>query len=344
MTVKDTKAGDIIAEDSVAAQTLSPSRETSKMEVIKDLIGIAAGLNGKDLFDFHAKVLGQVSREGDAISSGASAKNKATIATKPSAAGKGGPDVTDPMPKLSVKEDVAELFGSEELTEEFKEKAEILFEAALSARLIIETVRIEEEFGKLYDESIEELQTEMAENVNKYITFVAEEFIKENEVAIEHSLKAELFEEFMVGLKTLFQENYIQIPEDKLDVITALSDRVQELETKLNEQIEKEIDLNGELAVHQAEEVFQEVSEGLALTSIEKLRALSEGLDFDGDVETFRRKLVVVRENYFPSGKKVNTNIITEEALNEPEAIKEYVDPEMAFIHDAISRTAPSKQ
>ena len=252
-----------------------------------------------------------------------SAKNKASISMKSSSA------------SSSMKEEVDELFGEAELTEEFKEKAATIFEAAVNARAL----EIKEQYEQMLEEQVLEVIEEITTKVDDYMNYVVQEWMAENEVAIESTLRNEISEEFIEGLKNLFAEHYIDIPEDKVDVVEELSSKVEELESKLNETLESNIELNKVLTDFVKDKVFTDVSEGLADTQVDKLKALVEGVDFD-DVESYTRKLEIVKDNYFSTKKSVPSML--EEEVNSAEepavAPVKLSGPVSSYVH-AISRT-----
>jgi len=205
--------------------------------------------------------------------------------------------------EFDIEEDVNALLHTgeeEELSEEFKEKAKTIFEAALRSKVseIKEALEVQYE-GKLI-EAVEEIKSELTERVDAYLEYVAEEWMTENELAVEHGLKSELSESFLSGLRGLFEEHYVSIPEDKYDVLESMVEKLDDMETKLNEQIEKNISLNKRLAESVAEGIFDEVSEGLALSQKEKLASLAESVEFEGETQ-YREKLETLKESYFPS-------------------------------------------
>jgi len=213
-----------------------------------------------------------------------SAQNKASIAAKGAA----------------MKEHIDAMFNGEDLSEDFKEKASTIFEAALQARITEEVALFEEQYSLKLEEALEEVTYEMSSKLDDYLDYCVEQWMKENEVAIEHSLKTEITEEFMEGMKKLFAENYIEIPEDKLNVLEELTATVEQLEDKLNAQINENIELSKSISEYSKHEIFDQVAEGLVMTQVEKLRQLAEGIDFDGS-DNYQRKLELVKENYFPS-------------------------------------------
>ena len=201
---------------------------------------------------------------------------------------------------IDIEDDVNALLGGEELSEEFKERAKTIFEAALNSKIkeIQETLEIQYE-QKLNEEK-EELKVSLQERVDSYLEYVAEEWMTENQLAIEHGLKTEMTESFLSGMKSLFEEHYVTIPEDKYDVLESMVDKLDEMESKLNEQIERNVALNQRLAESTSDVILADVSEGLALSQKEKLASLASNVEFESETD-YREKLVKLKESYFPS-------------------------------------------
>jgi hypothetical protein len=237
-----------------------------------------------------------------------------------------------------MKEDVAEMFSGEDLSEEFKERVSTIFEAAISARSNLETVRLEEEFATKLDEAVVAIQEEMTEKVDQYLDYVVEQWIEENKLAIEASIRTNVTEDFMEGLRNLFAESYINVPDEKLDVLGELQAQVDELEEKLDESVNKQLELQAILDEATKEATFDEVSEGLAATQVEKLRTLAEGIDFSS-AETYAKKLNIIKDKYFSEKKEVSTGVVTEEAENGVDQPVE-VPAHMAHYVASISRNA----
>jgi len=255
-----------------------------------------------------------------------SAQNKASVAAKGAA----------------MKEHIDAMFNGEDLSEDFKEKASTIFEAAIQARLSEEIAALEEQYSTKLEEAVEEVTSDLSSKLDDYLNYCVEQWMAENEVAIEHSLKTEITEEFMDGLKKLFAENYIEIPEDKLNVLEELTQTVEKLEEKLNNQIAENISLSKSINEYSKHEIFDEVAEGLAMTQVEKLRQLAEGIEFDG-TDNYKRKLVLVKENYFPTKPaaqfvKEEEDAIANNDLSE-EAPVSFQDPSVKRYFSAISRT-----
>jgi hypothetical protein len=201
---------------------------------------------------------------------------------------------------LDIEEDVNALLAGEELSEEFKDKAKLVFESALRTRISEIKETIEENYAQALAEQVEEIKDILTERVDSYLEYVSDEWMSENELSVEKGLKEELTESFLSGMKNLFEEHYVQIPEDKYDVLESMVEKLDDMETKLNEQIEKNVSLNKRLAESVADGIFDEVSEGLALSQKEKLASLAESVEFESD-EEYREKLETLREAYFPS-------------------------------------------
>jgi len=202
--------------------------------------------------------------------------------------------------ETQIEEDVEALLSGEELSEEFKFKAKTVFEAALNAR----TEQIEEAIVQKYEqqlsEEVEAIAESLTERVDSYLEYVAQEWLEENAIALEQGLRAEMTESFLNNLKQLFEDHYVTIPEERYDVLESMVEKLDDMETKLNEQIERNIALNKRLAESVTDVIFGEVSEGLALSQKDKLASLAENVEFDGE-EEYREKLVTLRESYFPS-------------------------------------------
>lgn len=240
---------------------------------------------------------------------------------------------------FDVKEDVAALTEGEELSEEFKQKAETIFEAAVVARVKAETARIEEEFETRLNEQVEKNVEGLVEQVDGYLGYVAEQWIEQNELALERGMKSEILEGFVEGLKGLFEQHYIDVPEERYDVLGQMEEKVEELEDKLNEQVKKNIEAQKVISEHQRKEILDNAKEGLTDTEVEKLMGLAEELAFD-DAETFAKKVQTIRESYFTNKAKSDTiveSVITDEPVEElTEEVKKPVDPKMAAYMSAL--------
>jgi len=214
-----------------------------------------------------------------------------------------------------MDEDVNALLGGEELSEEFREKAKVVFEAALNSKVKEIQDVLESQYAAQLDEAKEDLKTSLQERVDAYLEYVCEEWMTENELAVEHGIKSEMTESFVSGMKSLFEEHYVTIPEDKYDVLESMVEKLDDMETKLNEQIDKNIGLNKRLAESSAQDVLTQVSSGLAETQKEKLASLAESVEFKSE-EEYREKLETLKESYFsrtaPAAKTQSAQTLSE--------------------------------
>ena len=226
---------------------------------------------------------------------------------------------------LNVEEDLAALFGGEELSEEFQEKARTIFEAAVNSKVNEIQEAMTEEYEKTLTEHLEGVKSELIERTDAYLEYVSDEWLKENAIEVEHGLKTEMTESFLQGMKGLFEDHYVSIPDDKYDVLESMVNKLDDMEGKLNEQIEKNISLNKRLGESTADGIFSEVSEGLAETQKEKLHSLAEGIEFEGE-DAYREKIVTLRESYFPSNSKSKVSSNKSETISEGIANEEIVD------------------
>lgn len=277
----------------------------------------------KSSFGVDASVAGPVTPEGGEDNSKASKKGKPEM----------------PMEKLkAVQEDLAALFDGSELSEDFREKATVIFEAAINEKVSGVVASLEEQYEEKLTEEVAAIEEALVEKIDSYLDYVVEQWVKENELAIESGIKAEVVESFMEGLKGLFAEHYVDAPQEKLDVLAQTAAEVEELKSKLSASINENIELSKELESAKAEKAFAEVSEGLAATQIEKFRTLAEGLEY-ADVASYKKKLGMIKESYF-SAKKVEAN--AQQQLNEevaPTPEEKAVDPVMNKYAAAISRS-----
>tara|TARA_Y100000592_G_C5469935_1_gene318845 strand:- start:509 stop:1564 length:1056 start_codon:yes stop_codon:yes gene_type:complete len=218
-------------------------------------------------------------------------------------------------PEIDIEEDMTALFSGEELSEEFQNKARTIFEAAINNRVSVIEEEIKEANEKAIVEEIDQIKTALVERVDSYLEYVSDEWLKDNKLSVEHGLKSEMTESFLAGMKTLFEEHYVSIPEDKYDVVENMVDKLDEMETKLNEQIERNVGLNRRLAESTADVIVSEVSEGLAATQKEKLASLAESVEFKSE-ESYREKLETLKESYFGQSvqKETSEQVLSEEA------------------------------
>ncbi len=238
---------------------------------------------------------------------------------------------TTEVEEFSVEEDVNALLTGEELSEEFKEKTKTIFEAAVKSKIAEETKKIEETFEARFTEQVETVKSELAEKMDKFLTYVAEEWKKENEIELHNGIKLEMMQSFMDGMKNLFEENYVELPEEKYNVMQEMTDKLDEMEAKLNEQIETNMSLNGKVNSFVKESIVTEVSKGLADTQAEKFSSLAEGVEFESE-ESFKSKLETIKESYFPKVKvELKEDIATGEVASP-------VEGTMSAYVNAISR------
>jgi len=237
---------------------------------------------------------------------------------------------------IDVSEDIDALLSDSDFSEEFKDKITTIFSAAVGAKVAQETARIEEEAQERFETEIESAKDELATKVDEYLSYATEEWMKENEVAVTSEIRADIAESFFEGLKTLFAEHYVELPDEKVDLFAEMTARLDDLEEKLDEQITKNAELVKENTSFKAEEAFSRVVVGLADTEVEKMRAFAEGIDFS-DEDDFQKKLEVVRENYFPTKQPES---VVDEELDDPEEDNVVIkDQTMSAYSDAIRRT-----
>ena len=212
--------------------------------------------------------------------------------------------------EYDIEEDVNALLAGEELSEEFQEKAKVIFETAINAKVSQIQVELEEKYSSVFAEEVETFKGELSERVDSYLEYVADEWFQENALVIDQGLKTEMTESFLSGMKDLFEAHYVEIPEDKYDVVHSMVDKLDDMETKLNEQIEKNVSLNKRLAESVADGILDQVSDGLAQTQKEKLASLAESVEFESE-EEYREKLETLKESYF-APKKQSSSAKTE--------------------------------
>ena len=231
--------------------------------------------------------------------------------------------------EIDIEEDVNALLGGEELSEEFREKAKVVFEAALNSKVSEIQEALEAQYSEALTEAREALKGELTERVDSYLEYVAQEWLTENELAIEHGLKTEMTESFLSGMKGLFEEHYVTIPEDKYDVLESMVEKLDEMETKLNEQIDANINLNKRLAESTQDVILDQISEGLAVTQKEKLASLAESVEFESE-EEYREKLETLKESYFSKSTPAKSEA--------PQTLSEGVDTTDAPVSTGMSQ------
>ena len=232
--------------------------------------------------------------------------------------------------EVDYSDDINALSEGEDLSEEFTAKAKTIFEAAVKAKLVAAMEAMQEQYKNDLVEEVTTIREELTQRVDAYLEYVAGEWIEENALQIESGIKSELSESFMTGLKGLFEEHYVEIPEDRYDVLEGMVERLDEMESKLNEQIERNVQLNQRLSEAVSDTIFNEVTEGLALTQKEKLAGLAEGVEFESESD-YRGKLETLKESYFP---RTSNSTQKEEVLIQ-ENIEDYSPAMNAYLRAA---------
>ena len=341
-----------------AAEILSGSKKSAPAMPLEKLAGEVEDLGGPT--PQNAKPdddSNKIHASGKAVDH--SGKNKASIATKPSAASsdtqlrmnKEEKEVHDEdededevenkkHAKKKMKEDIDSLFADDStISEEFKTKAATIFEARVFDRVSQIQEELEAEYAGKLEEAVELIESELTEKVDDYLNYVVEQWMEENQLAIESGLRAELAEEFIAGLRNLFAEHYVDVPAEKVDLVDELATKVEELESKLNEEMERNIEFSKALVESHKAEVAREVCEGLTTTQFEKIKSLAEGVDYSTE-EQFKEKIETIRENYFPSGiKKANAEQLHEQVEDTGTEKKVINDPFVNAVSQAISKT-----
>jgi len=249
-------------------------------------------------------------------------------------------ELIDETPEYSIEEDIQALLEGEELSEEFEEKARTIFEAAVRSKVSEMQDSLTEAYQEALVEEVIAIKEELTERLDSYLEYVADEWFQENALAVEQGLKAEVTESFLDGMKSLFEDHYVTIPDDKYDVLESMVDKLDEMESKLNEQIERNVALNRRLAESTADVIFAEVTEGLAYSQKDKLATLAENVEFESEAD-YREKLVTLRNSYFPatSGTQSISENLSEEVSTD-EVISEEVSPMMQAYLQTLSRAA----
>jgi hypothetical protein len=353
-------AADILAQSKTSAPAMPPQKLEGE---VQDLGG-PTNTNSKPLDDSNKLKLNSADH---------SAKNKASIATKPSAASAKMEDAeveediieedenleemkhskkhdkvedededekeVEEGYKKSMKEDIDAMFADDEtISEDFKSKAATIFEARVHDRLIQIEEEIEAKYAGQLEEAIDTIKSDLTEKVDSYLSYVVEQWMEDNELAIESGLRSELTEEFIAGMRNLFAEHYIDVPAEKVDLVDELATKVEELESKLDEEIERGVEYKQALVESRKNEITRVVTEGLTDTQVEKIRTLAESVEFSTEDE-YKSKLETIRENYFPSGVKKADEEQLHENVDDTEENQTINDPFVAAVSQAISKT-----
>ena len=236
--------------------------------------------------------------------------------------------------KIDVEEDLNALIAGEELSEEFQNKARTIFEAAIGSKVAVVKEELETAYEEKLVEEVNVIKEALTERLDSYLEYVAQEWVEENHLVIENGLKTEMTESFLEGMKSLFEEHYVTIPDEKYDVLNSMVEKLDEMESKLNEQIDRNVSLNKRLAESSADVIFAEVTEGLALSSRDKLKSLAEKIEFASEND-YREKLATLKESYFPANgtPKQTTETISEGvAPAAPEQVSRSMEAYMASL------------
>ena len=243
---------------------------------------------------------------------------------------------------IDVKEDIDALVGDADLSEEFKEKAATIFEAAITSKVKAETERLEAEYKNKFDEEVEKSKAELTEKVDSYLNYVVEEWMNENKLALERGIKGEIAEDFIGGLKKLFEDHYIDVPDEKYDVLEDQASKIEDLEKKLNEEIEKSVELKKEVGIFKRQDIIDEASKDLADTSKEKFNGLVESVEYSNE-EDFAKKVETIKESYFgQKAEKSSSDDIHDVAASDETADVDLSDA-MAAYTAAITKTKDIK-
>jgi len=242
---------------------------------------------------------------------------------------------------VDVEQDVQALFEGEELSEEFQDKARTIFEAAIKEKVSEIKENLQTAYEQALVEEVANVRDELTERVDAYLEYVADEWIQENQLQVESGLKTEMTESFLEGMKSLFEEHYVSVPEDKYDVLESMVDKLDEMESKLNEQIERNVALNQRLAESTSDVILADVSEGLALSQKEKLASLAENVEFESETD-YRGKLEQLRESYFPTNQTTSAPSAHSETISEGTEVDspQQVSSTMEAYMQTLSRVA----
>ena len=243
---------------------------------------------------------------------------------------------------IDVKEDVEALVGDSDLSEEFKQKAATIFEAAIKSKVKAESERLQAEYSKKFDEEIEKSKSELTEKVDSYLSYVVEEWMKENTLAIERGIKGEIAEDFIGGLKKLFEDHYIDVPDEKYDVLEDQASKIEDLEKKLNEEIEKNVEMSKVNGGYKRQEIIDEHSSDLADTAKEKFDSLVEGVEYSSE-EDFAKKVKTIKESYFEAKSESSSSDDIDDVAVGGESSQEDLSNAMAAYTAAISKTKDIK-
>ena len=316
-----------------AAEILAGSKSSAKAMPAEKLAGEVVELGGPTPQNYKSD------DDSAKIDTTKDARSATAPTTKPSDA---SPDTQEMLGKgqTTMKEDIDALFADDStISEEFKSKVSTIFEARVMDRVTQIEEETESRYAGMLEEAVESIKQDLTEKVDDYLSYIVEQWMEENQIAIESGLRSEMTEDFIAGLRNLFVENYIDVPAEKVDLVEELASKVEELESKLDEEIERNVDYAKALIESRKSEVTREVCEGLTATQVEKIKSLAESVHFSTE-EEYQNKLETIRENYFPSGvKKASESHLQEEVTDGSE--KRFVsnDPFVSAVANAISKT-----
>lgn len=299
---------EIVAEEVVAEEEIKPAANTPNPD------------NAKNNVQDEKEAEGGTSKKANRVTQSAAAGDQSVI-----------------RQGNTVKEDIDALMNGEELSEEFRAKATTIFEAAVMNRVKDEVARLEEEFESKLAEQVEKNVEGIVEQVDGYLGYIAEQWIANNEIALERGMKSEILESFVTGMKSLFEEHYIDVPEERFDVLGEMEQRLEDLEAKLNEQVATNIELSKSLAEAKRLEIVKTVSEGLTDTETEKFNALVEELTYE-DAASYETKVKTIRENYFTTKATAVSSVVSDAPVeNLTEEVKPKLDPLMSAYLSALN-------
>ena len=332
-----------------ASDILAQSKKEAPADPIKKYGAEVVDLGGPKQ-DVHNQKVGDDPYAVEKIDGSKSAKKVEEPKTKPSAASAKMEeteeeeeeiiDETGDELKNSIKEDITALFADDSsISDEFKSKVSTIFEARVNDRISQIEEQIESKYADMLEEAITEVRDDLTEKVDDYLSYVVEQWMDDNEIAIESGLRSELTDDFIAGLRNLFAEHYIDVPAEKVDLVDELAGKVEELESKLDEEIERGVEFKKALVESHKNEITRVVCDGLTDTQVEKIKTLAESVEFSTEDE-YKNKLETIRENYFPSGvKKADEKQLHETVEDADDKKMDIKDPFVAAVSNAISKT-----
>ena len=323
------------AADSLSAGSNPTPNPKSKLEAMAAVINVAQVKSGEDLTKWFTQSIDLIGKEARNLPAGASAEhNRSTIKTH-------GEEIVAAL-QDALQEDLVNIFEGQDLSEEFKSRSMTLFEAAINARIGVELVRIEEENEIKFEESINEAVEALVERIDSYVDYTANKWLEENEVAVESALRNEIATEFMTGIKAVFEENNLDIPEDQVDVVDQLAQTVEETESRLNDVMTENAELRAQVEAFERSDIVDSLSEGLTVVEREKLREMASTIDTD-DMAEFTGKVEILKESNFVKGAKKPSTLnedLQEVSEDNRTEVKTYSSPQMKSYVEAIRRTA----